>query len=152
MKPSGFCTGTAVTLPNITPYANPVVAPDAFILRVEYPSWQRALATRGLPDPARTYRMRYQGLLANYHGGWVPEDPVVVTAEHPAPNPALATPAVNVERLRAAGYRVAARFEAVPDPPPPGVRYDPQDADYAPLGGADHVAHLGPTLTIWRAP
>jgi len=145
--------GSAVTLPNIVPYANPVVAPNAFILRLEYPSWQPALAARGLPDPARSsYRTRYQGMLGNYDGGFVPQDPVVVTAEHPAANTALATPAVNVARLRAAGYRIAVRFEGVPDPPPRGLLYDPQDADYAPLQGAEHLPHPGPTLTIWRAP
>jgi hypothetical protein len=81
-----------------------------------------------------------------------PRDPVVVTAAHPSPMSVLGTPAVHEERLRAAGYRVAARFEGVPDPPPPGLVYDPQDADFVPLTGAERVPQLGPTLTIWTAP
>jgi hypothetical protein len=30
--------------------------------------------------------------------------------------------------------------------------YDPLEADYAPLVGAELVPRLGPTLTIWQAP
>lgn len=144
--------GTPITLPNIAPYANPVVPFDAFTLRLEYPTVRDALVARGIADPARSWPCRYQGMLSSYDGAFAPRDPIVVTAEHPAPNRALATPAVNAERLRAAGYTIAARFEGVPEPPPPGVRWDPQDADYAPLTGAALVPHLGPTLTIWRAP
>jgi len=144
--------GTTVTLPNLVGYANPRLAPDAFILRLEYPTLHQALAARGLGDPARTFRFRYQGMLSNYDAGFVPHDPVVVTAAHPSSVSALSTPAVNETRLRAAGYTVAVRFEGVPEPPPAGLVYDPQEADYAPLVGAGRVPRLGPTLTIWRAP
>lgn len=144
--------GTAVTLPNIASYANPTVERSAGTLKLDYPRWHRELVARGLGDPARTFRLRYQGILSQYDGSFSPRDPIVVTAWHPAPSKALSTPVVNDERLRAAGYVVAARFEAVPDPPPPGLVYDPLDADYAPLVGAASVPRLGPTLTIWRAP
>jgi hypothetical protein len=144
--------GTPITLPNIVPYANPVVPPDAFALKLEWPAYRDALVARGIADPAKTWPCRYQGMLSNYDGSFAPQDPIVVTAEHPATSRALSTPPVNAERLRAAGYTVAARFEGVADPPPPGVRWDPQDADYAPLTGEALVPRLGPTLTIWRAP
>jgi MFS family permease len=143
--------GTGVTLPNIVGYANPVVAPDAFVLRVEYAKWRDALRARGLGDPARTFRLRFQGILSTYDGAFAPRDPIVVTASHPAPSLALRTPAVNEERLRAAGYTIAARFDGAPDPPPPGLVYDPQDADYAPLAGGALVPHPGPTLTIYAS-
>lgn len=144
--------GARITLPNAVGYANPVVAPDAFVLRVEYPKWKDALRARGLADPARTSPLRFQGILSTYDGAFTPRDPFVVTATHPAPSAALHTPPVNEERLRAAGYQVAARFEGVTDPAPSGVVYDPQDADYIPIAGADRVPRPGPTLTIWASP
>jgi hypothetical protein len=144
--------GTAVTLPNIVGYANPVVAPDALTLRLSLPLWHEALVAHGLGDPAKTFRLTYQGMLSTWNASWVPRDPIVVTATHPSPQPALATPAVNEERLRAAGYHVAARFTGVPEPTPPGLVYDPLEADYAPILGAELVPRLGPTLTIWQAP
>jgi hypothetical protein len=144
--------GTAVTLPNIVGYANPVVAPDALTLRLALPKWHEALVANGLGDPARTFRLSYQGMLSTWVADFAPRDPIVVTAAHPSPQPALATPAANEERLRAAGYRVAARFEGVPEPTPPGLVYDPLEADYVPLVGAELVPRLGPTLTIWEAP
>jgi hypothetical protein len=144
--------GTAVTLPNIVGYANPVVAPDALTLRLSLPLWHQALVAHGLGDPAATFRLTYQGMLSTWNASWAPRDPIVVTASSPSPQPALATPASNDERLRAAGYRVAARFGGVPEPAPPGLVYDPLEADYAPLVGAELVPRLGPTLTIWQAP
>jgi hypothetical protein len=143
--------GTSVTLPNLVGYANPVVAKDGKTLALEYPRWQKALAARGLGDPERTFRLHYLGMFEKYPP-FEPRDPVVVTAAHPTPSAVLATPADHVERLRAAGYRVAARFDGAPDPAPPGLVYDPQDADYLPLTGAEQVPQLGPTLTIWTAP
>ena len=36
-------------------------------------------------------------------------------------------------------------------PLPGTLVYDPLEADYAPLVGAEHVLRPGPTLTIWHA-
>jgi hypothetical protein len=144
--------GTAVTLPNIVGYANPVVERDALTLRLAQPKWQEALVLHGLGDPAKTFRLSYQGMLSTWIPDFAPRDPIVVTASHPSPQPALATPAANDERLRAAGYRVAARFDGVPEPTPAGIVYDPLEADYAPILGAERVPRLGPTLTIWQSP
>jgi len=148
---SHVAPGTAVTLPNLVGYANPVVARDGKTLALEYPRWHRTLAERGIGDPATTFRLHYHGMFGNY-APFEPRDPVIVTSAHPSPMTVLSTPAGHEERLRAAGYQVAARFEGVPDPTPPGLVYDPQDADFMPLVGAEHVPQLGPTLTIWTAP
>src|SRR6185312_14271981 len=81
--------GTPLTLPNIVPYANPVVPPDRFALKIEWPAFRDALAARGIADPARSWPCHYQGMLSNYNGSFAPQDPIVVTAEHPAASLAL---------------------------------------------------------------
>ena len=142
----------SVSLPNLAVYPNPVLPPNEGRVRLDYPEQAGELLARGVGRSSAARQVHYLGFLDIYDPTWEPADPWIVTASHPAPARALSTPLAYDERLRAAGYVVAARFEATPQPPPPTLVYDPLEADYAPLRGAEHVLRPGPNLTIWRAP
>jgi len=144
--------GTPLTLPNVAPYPNPILPPNADQLRLRYPREAAALIVRGLGEPAETYPARYLGFFDNPTEDWRPQTGFVVLARHPVvlrgmnPSPAL------VHRLHAAGARCVATFRAIREPLASDVLYDVLDADYLPLRGFGYVLRPGPNITIWQVP
>lgn len=141
--------GTAITLPNLAIFPNPVLPPDVGGLGWELAPWKEQLVARGFLTVPPTYEIHHLGFLENHDLTWEPRDPVVVTTSHPAPVGFRTPPAIE-ERLRRAGYTVATRFTAIVEPPPAGVAYDPNEAGYVPLYGAVSIDRPGPNLTVWR--
>jgi hypothetical protein len=144
--------GTVLTLPNFVRYPNPMLPRNREDLASEYPEWATRLEERGLGDPARTYPARYLGFLDTPTPGWEPHDRFVVTAHHPVVLGGMNPPPAYIEKLRAVGARPVAEFEGVREPLPPGVIYDPPDADYVPLAGFEAVTRPGPNIVIWELP
>src|SRR6266404_2972677 len=144
--------GTPLTLPNVAPYPNPILPPNADQLRLRYPREAAALIVRGLGEPGETYPARYLGFFDNPTEDWRPGTGFVVLARHPVvlrgmnPSPAL------VHRLHAAGARCVATFRAIREPLASDVLYDVLDADYLPLRGFGSVLRPGPNITIWQVP
>ena len=144
--------GTPLTLPNVVPYSNPILPPNADQLRLRYPREAAALIVRGLGEPGETYPARYLGFFDKPTEDWQPRTGFVVLARHPVvlrgmnPSPAL------VHRLHAAGARCVATFRAIRQPLGSDVLYDELDADYLPLRGFGYVLRPGPNITIWQVP
>ena len=144
--------GTPIALPDAVPYPNPILAPDSRRLQLDYPAFATALAARGFGDPARTYPASY----LRFFDAPIPSaetlTPVVVAASHPVVvNGMNVAPGV-LDSLRARGARPVATFSGIDDPLPPGVVFDPIDAEYVPLTGAELVQRPGPNITIWALP
>ena len=138
--------GTALTFPDTLGHASPILPPNPSTIARMYPAFARELETRSIAE--RSYPLQY---LAT--GGLprptLPRAGIVVTATLPVELPGLTAPEV-LARLREAGARPLATFESVSTPLPLGVIYDPLDADYLPLTGADRLERPGPNITVWR--
>jgi hypothetical protein len=144
--------GTRLTLPNMVPYPNPTLPPDAGQLRQRYGELAAGLQARGLADPARTYPMRFLGFFDSHDPSWQPEDRFVVTTHHPAVLRGTNIPPEYLARLDAAGARPVAHFEAFREPIPASVVYEPVEADYVPLAGFGALIRPGPNVTVWELP
>jgi hypothetical protein len=144
--------GTRLTLPNAVPYPNPVLPPGRDRLQLDYPEWAAALAARGVGDPARTWPARYLKFFGADAGGLRAPSRFVVVAHHPVALADMNVPPAVTDTLRARGGRVVARFAGVAEPVPDGLVFDPIDADYVPLVGAERLERPGPNLTIWEMP
>jgi dolichyl-phosphate-mannose-protein mannosyltransferase len=144
--------GTRITLPIANGHLNPLLPLDEALVRIAWRPFADAILARGAVDRTREYPRWYLGgVFGNFAPDWQPRAGWIVTAETPGPTQRFATPAAYVERLRAAGARVAAEFRGF-DPPLEDAVYDPIDANYVPLAGFDHVIRPGPNLTIWDVP
>jgi len=144
--------GTPLTLPNVVPYANPILPPNADQLRLRYPREAAALIVRGLGEPGETYPARYLGFFDKPTEDWQPRTGFVVLARHPVVLRRMNPPYPLVHRLRAAGARCVATFRAIRQPLASDVLYDELDADYLPLRGFGDVLRPGPNITIWQLP
>jgi hypothetical protein len=141
--------GTSLTLPNAVWYPNPSISFGAKNIKLFMPEFASALAARGVPDPQRSYPLRFHKFFWANTGDEQRPTPIIVTAHHPAAMPDLhAEPELGM-RLTHAGARPAARFFATPLVVPPDVVFDPL-GEYVPLRGAAHILRLGPNITIWR--
>jgi hypothetical protein len=143
--------GTPLTVPNIVPYPNPTLPPDAGRLRLDYRELSPALQARGLADAKRTYPLRYLAFFAQ-PAGLEARDRFVVTADHPTVLRGWYASPEQLAKLEAAGARVVARFDGFTEPISPAVVFEPIEADYVPLSGFDRLIRPGPNLTIWEVP
>jgi len=144
--------GTPLTVPNVVPYSNPILPPNADQLRLYYPREAAALIVRGLGEPGETYPARYLGFFDNPTEDWQPGTGFVVLARHPVVLRRRNPPPRLVHRLRAAGARRVATFRAIRQPLGSDALYDELDADYLPLRGFGYVLRPGPNITIWQLP
>jgi hypothetical protein len=143
--------GTALTLPNVMWSANPVVPPDPAYMNLAYGrEIARLLAPRmaGVWSP---YATDYLAVFLKPAAGWRPRG-FVVTAEHPAVSRHLNVSPRILAALRAARARPVVTFEGGPAVLPPGVVFDPPEAEYVPLTGFELLQRPGPNLTIWAVP
>ena len=143
--------GTFIMLPNAVWYPNPSLPLGPNNIKLSLPKFFEALAERGVPDPKRTWPLRFHKFFWAVSGDIRRLTPIVVSATHPAAMPDLHASPELVPTLRSAGARQMAEFIAVSPEVPDGVVYDPL-GEYLPLRGADLVPHLGPNLTIWQVP
>jgi len=144
--------GTQLLLPNAVPYPNPTLPIDRQRLQFTYPQQAPALLARGIAAPDRTYPALYARFFGKDGFGAGPLPHWVVTSTHPVVTPEMHTPPRLLQRLHDAGARPVAVFAGAPDPLPPGVVFDPLDADYLPLRGAWRLERPGPTITVWEVP
>jgi hypothetical protein len=144
--------GTVVSLPNIVYYPNPVLPADQTSLQFGWGPYVRQLKSRNVPDPARTWPSEFLAAADSHNEAWTPTRRFVVTVEHPAVKTGMNTATVHLERIKAAGGAVVARFDGIAEPLPAGVVFDPLCADYLPLTGFGAVERPGPNLTIWEIP
>ena len=143
--------GTWIMLPNAVWYPNPLLPLAPNNIKLSLPQFAQALAERGVPDPKRTWPLRFHKFFWAVGGDVHRLTPIVVTATHPATMPDLHASPELLATLENAGARQLAEFIAVPPEVPEGVVYDPL-GEYLPLRGADEVPHLGPNLKIWQVP
>jgi hypothetical protein len=143
--------GTWIMLPNAVWYPNPSLPLAPNNIKLSLPKFAEALAERGVPDPKRTWPLRFHKFFWAVSGDIHRLTPIVVSATHPAAMPDMHASPELVPTLKEAGARPIAEFVAVSPEVPDGVVYDPL-GEYLPLRGADRVPHLGPNLTIWEVP
>jgi hypothetical protein len=127
---------------------HPVLPPNGLALARHY-GWQPGALRERLGDRFRPWAVTSYPSV----GGSPPAGHgFVVTAAHPGLFPQLDTPQPYLETLRKMGARQVAAFDGAPTPLPPGVVFDPIDADYVPLRGWNALRLPGPNLTIWELP
>jgi hypothetical protein len=143
--------GGALSLPNLIPYPNPTVGPNADDVRRAYRTLGAQLLARNAA--ANDYRIRYLAAFGTPNAQWRPEPgEVVVTSAHPAVTTGFHATAAQLALLRQSGAEVLAEIRGLADPPDARIRFDPMEAVYVPIAGFRHVERPGPNLTIWKVP
>jgi len=146
---------SVVVLPSVLTAPNPVIpgvvsprAGESASTRAVLRTASERLAARGGPR----FSFGWLALLGKVGRVQFDEPAYVVAAAHPAVQPELDARRKASAALTRVGAERLVEFPGAPTPLPPGVLFDPIDADYTPLLGAGRLDRPGPTLTVWRVP